>query len=222
MKTLINSIIVLAVSFLTPQITRAQGTVFVSNMGQPSTGSMAVGSDSWLASGFISGTNSTGYVLNSVQLAMADASGDPSNFTVMIYGNSSPAGIDPGNIVGTLVGSLNPATIGTYTYTDDSNIVLSPQTQYFIVLTSGTAIANGAYEWSLADANFYSRGVSWGAEVQVWTSGDGSSWGDTSGRPQYAIIATAVPEPSTLGLLGFGGLSLLWHRRKAKAVNEFF
>jgi hypothetical protein len=213
MKTLISNIILLTVSLLTPQITRAQGTVFVSNIGQPSTGSMAVGSDSWLAAGFISGTNSTGYVLNSVQLAMADASGNPSNFTVMIYGNNNPADVDPGNIVGTLVGSLNPTTAGTYTYTDDSNIVLSPQTQYFIVLTSGTAIANGAYEWSLADANLYSRDVSWGAEVEVWTSGDGSSWGDTSGRPQYAIIATAVPEPSPSLLLLLGSGIFIYVRR---------
>ena len=49
MKKNIVGIIVFMVGLLTPQITRAQGIVYVSNLSQTSTGSDSVGSDSWLA-----------------------------------------------------------------------------------------------------------------------------------------------------------------------------
>jgi len=38
---------------------------------------------------------------------------------------------------------------GTFTYTPLSNLTLSPNTPYFIVLTAGITIANGAYEWPI-------------------------------------------------------------------------
>jgi hypothetical protein len=58
MKNLIiGGIIVLAVVLSAPQITQAQGTTYLSNLGEPSTGSLAVGSDSWLAVSFGTGTN---------------------------------------------------------------------------------------------------------------------------------------------------------------------
>jgi hypothetical protein len=44
-------------------------------------GSPSVASDSWLAAEFGTGTDASGYVLNSVQLGMTDASGNPSGFT---------------------------------------------------------------------------------------------------------------------------------------------
>jgi hypothetical protein len=70
-------------------------TAYLSNLGQSSTGSLAVGSDSWLAASFGTGTNEGGYELNSIQLAMTDASGNPSGFTVMIYTNGESGAIAP-------------------------------------------------------------------------------------------------------------------------------
>jgi hypothetical protein len=79
---------------------------------------------------------------------MADASGNPSGFTVMLYSAIGNLAVLPGSSLGTLSGSTDPATGGIYTYTAPSNLTLSSTTLYFIVLTAGTAVANGAYTWS--------------------------------------------------------------------------
>src|ERR1035437_4321193 len=123
-----NLIIAFAIALLATQIIRAQGTItYLSNLGQTSTGSLAVGSDLSLAAEFLTGNNVGGYALNSIQLGMIDALGTPSGFTVMIYAqNGNPAGESPGSSIGTLNGSLNPVTAGTYTYTAPSNLTLSP------------------------------------------------------------------------------------------------
>jgi len=92
----ISGVIVLVVALLTPQIVQAQGTIYLSNLGQPSAGSLAVGSDSWQAAIFTTGTNADGYVLNSIQLAMTDAFGTPNGFTVMLCGvGNQPGGPVP-------------------------------------------------------------------------------------------------------------------------------
>ncbi len=130
-KRIINIIIVFAVALLAPQITQAQGTTtFLSNLGQTSAGSNPVSDNTWLAAGFQTGTNAGGYVINSVQLGMADASGSPTGVVVMIYTSV----VDPGSIgssLGTLTGTANPSTAGTYIYSASSSLALSPQTQYY-------------------------------------------------------------------------------------------
>jgi len=214
-------IIFLAVAVSAPQIIQAQGTTYLSNLDQSSVGSLAVGSNSWVAAGIYTGTNPGGYVLNSIQLGMTDASGDPSGFTAMLYyplAGAPPSG--PGGRLVTLNGSLNPVTAGTYTYDAPSNFTLSRSTEYFIVLTAGTAVANGAYEWSLAGTDSYNPSDGWSNLGGVWTSSNGSflSWNSTSSFPQFAVNATGVPEPGVLSLLALGGLFLVWRRRKAKAI----
>src|ERR1019366_37201 len=47
-KSIISRILVLAFGLLMPQITQAQGTIYISNLGQTATSSRAVRSDSWL------------------------------------------------------------------------------------------------------------------------------------------------------------------------------
>ncbi|MGA3213100.1 MAG: choice-of-anchor R domain-containing protein, partial [Terriglobales bacterium] len=151
-KTIISGIMASVFGLLTPQLLQAQGTTYLSNLDQSSAGSLAVGSDSWLAGIFTTGLNPGGYVLNSIQLAMTDASGSPGGFMVMLY---APAigGILPGSSLGTLNGSLNPVTSGIYTYTPAATLTLAPNVPYSIVLTAGTAVANGAYELSCAGIN---------------------------------------------------------------------
>jgi hypothetical protein len=220
MKNLIFSgIIVLVVGLSAPQTSQAQGTTYASNLEQPSTVSAAVGSDSRLAAMFFTGTNSSGYFLNSFQLGMNDASGTPSSFTVMLYTAVGVTGLFPGSSLGSLSGSPDPATAGTYTYSAPSNLTLSQRTTYFIVLTAGTSVANGAYEWSLAGTSSYNPIGNWAATA-FFHSSDGSSWSHISGvYPQLAINATPlVPEPAVSALLAFGGLCFLWLRRKAKTA----
>jgi hypothetical protein len=219
-RTLIGGLVVFAAALLAPQIGTAQGTTtFLSNLGQTSTGSDPVGSDSWLAATFYTGNNASGYFINSVQLAMGDASGTPSGFTVMIYAQSSFSGaVFPGSSLGTLTGPADPETSGTYTYIAPSDLTLSPGTPYFIILTSGTAVANGAFEWSYAGANNYNPNASWIAGPFA-QSGNGSTWHFATGEYlQFALSATAAPEPGVIGLFALGGLLVGFQRRKARPV----
>jgi hypothetical protein len=189
-------------------MTQAQGTLtYLSNLGQTSIGNNPVGSNSWLAAGFITGYNTEGYVLNSVQLEMTGASGNPSGFRVMVYIQNLFA-IVPGNIVGTLAGSTDQAIGGFYTYTPTSNIILYPNIYYFIVITAGTAVANGSYNPS----------GDWGGGIgHVATSGNGSSWfGTPAGYAQFAITATPIPEPSPSLLLLLGSGVFIYIRRIKK------
>jgi hypothetical protein len=223
-KTIVSGIIASVFGLLAPQIIQAQGTTYLSNLEQPSAGSFAAGSNSWLAATFGTGTNAGGYVINSIQLAMSNASGNPSGFQVRVYAAAGGGGY-PGTLLGTLNGSLDPVTAGIYTYTPTATLTLPISGPYDIVLTAGTAVGNGAYEWSVAGMNSYNPSGGWntlgGTAGGVLTSSNGSpsSWIlNGSAFPQFAIDATAVPEPGVLSLFVLGGFLLVRHRRKAKAA----
>ena len=210
MKSIIA--LVSVIGLLLPTMTLAQSTLYVSNLGQTSTGIAAIGSDSWIAQSIVSGTNSSGYVLNSVQLLMNAASGSPSGFNVSIY--SSLSGL-PYNNLGNLVGS-DPSAGGLFTYAA-SDLDLSPSTFYFVVVTAATPVAQGSYIWSGEDGPYSIGEQQWAIPDSYNTSPDGSSWTRhiRLNIPQLGIYATAVPEPTTLALAGLGlaCMSLLRRRR---------
>ena len=182
----------------------------------------SVGNDSWLAEDFETGTHAGGYLLNSIQLALTNALGNPSGFTAMIY-DVNPrivGGAVPGTSLGTLNGSLDPVAVGIYTYNPASTLTLSPGTTYFIVLTAGTAVADGAYQWSVTSTHAPTVSGGWTGDHNLLSSSDGLNWGPVGlAFAQFAISATAVPEPSTLGLLALGGFFLVWQRWKARALD---
>jgi hypothetical protein len=142
----------------------------------------------------------------------------------MLY--SSIPGItinSPGSSLETLNGSANPSTGGIYTYTDSSNLILSPQTTYFIVLTSGTAVANGAYDWSYGSEgpnSLYNPSGGWVAPPfditdDNYQSSNGSNWSHVNFGEfaQFAITATPIPEPSSSLLLLLGSGVFIYVRR---------
>lgn len=202
-KTIRFAIFFLTAGLLAVQNGRAQGTLFVSNLGQTPTGGAAIGSDSWIAQSFVTGASSGSYTLNSIQLMMNPSSGDPNGFAVSIY---AALGGAPQNQLGTLTGP-DPAAGGILTYTA-SDIALSGGAGYFVVVTAATPIAQGAYNWSAA--NGVTRNGDWIINDSYYASADGSSWsGHARGDVfQMAIFATPAPEPDTLGLLALGGLFL--------------
>jgi hypothetical protein len=196
----------------------AQGTLYVSNVGQTPTGNAAIGSDSWIAQSIITGTNFGGYVLDSVQLLMDAATGSPNGFSVSIY---SSLGGAPHNNLGNLVGP-DPSAGGVFSYTA-SSLELSPATFYFVVVTAATPVAQGTYVWSGANGPPYVGNEQWTIYDVFYSSSDGSTWTRHARENvfQMAVYADAVPEPSTLALAGLGpaALSLLWRRRKMRRLR---
>jgi hypothetical protein len=220
-KLIVSSIIALLVGLSASQLAQAQGTLYFSTLGLTSSGSAHVGSDSWLAADFDTGTNAGGYLLNSVQLALGDASGNPHSLTAMIYADSNiPVGDYLGHNMGTLSGSLDPVTAGIYTFSPVTSLTLLPRTEYFLVLTAGTAVTAGSYEWDYSTTFNPSRAGGWGGGNWLLVSEDGV-YESSLLRGQYAQFAVSatdlpVPEPSTIALLTLGGLIFVWHRQKPK------
>lgn len=208
----VQRILIVAASFYGSVPVFAQGTTtFLSNLGQPPTGSLSVGSNSWLAAVFYTGANSGGYLLNSVQLGMADSSGNPSGFQVMIYTAKGSGDVTPASNLATLAGQSDPATAGVYAYAPSSGLTLSAGTAYFIVLADESAIATGAYEWNYTGSYSYNPTGGWQAPIGFgaidnYQSSDGVNWSLLGGPPQFAITATPAPEPGTFGLLALGGM----------------
>ncbi|HEX5399086.1 MAG TPA: choice-of-anchor R domain-containing protein [Verrucomicrobiae bacterium] len=199
------------ICLLLPVAGRAQSMLYVSNLLQTAVGSEPVGSDSWLAGYFETGTNAGGYILNSVQLLMNAGSGTPSGFTVSVYSSTN---IGPGSRLGDLGGS-DPLAGGLFTYTN-SGIAMTPSTYYSVVVNAATPVAQGAYSWSAVFGSSNRSNDGWIIGAGYYSSADGSSWQFSRDKTfQMAIYATAIPEPDVLGLLGLGGLAFVWHRRKA-------
>src|SRR5664280_720145 len=109
MKKIIFIATVLAADLFASSFVQAQGTLYVSNLGQTPTGSAAIGSDAWVAQTVFTGTNPGGYMLNSVHLLMNAASGTPSGFAVSIYSKTGdPYRFNiPGDSPQSSLGSLN-------------------------------------------------------------------------------------------------------------------
>jgi hypothetical protein len=208
-----------AAGLFVSSIAQAQGTLYVSNLGQTPTGSMAVGSDSWIAQEFFTGTNSGGYALNAVQLLMDAASGNPGGFAVSIYNNSISNPLSPASNIGSLSGP-DPSTGGIFTYTV-SGLALSPSTLYFVVVTAASSVAQGAYTWSAATDGPQSGVNHWSIFGVYDTSADGLNWETYRNFDfQLGIYATAIPEPSAVSLLLLGGGLWLFARRAGRKFHR--
>ncbi|HEY5042102.1 MAG TPA: PEP-CTERM sorting domain-containing protein [Verrucomicrobiae bacterium] len=217
-KILITAVLFASLSAMTPSILDAQGIVYVSNLGDTPTGSAAVGSDSWIAQTFITGTNVDGYSLSSVELLLNTPSGNPSGFSISVYsisGNSQTPTF-PGAVPQVSIGSFSgpdPTTAGIFDYTTPG-IALSASTWYVVLVTATTPINQGAYIWSAA--NSITTG-SFDIENSYFSSHDGSSWTWVPRQNifQMAIYASPIPEPETgamlvLGMAAFG----IWRLRR--------
>lgn len=197
--TTITVILLCVVELLTMKTAQAQGTIFVSSLGQPTAGSMSVANDTWVAASFQTGPSPGGYALNAIQLLMSQASGIPNGFTVMLY---SFAGTPPHSLAA-LNGS-DPATSGVFTYSGAS-FSLAPLSTYWFAVTATTPVATGSYRWSFSDAGDISSN-GWKIWGSYQTSADGIHWTRDFKTFQFAVNATAVPEPSSLALWFSGGI----------------
>ena len=149
--------------------TTAVTGALVSNVGQTATGNANVTAAQSQGQGFTTGSDSGGYTLGSVELAVSSFSGTASDITVSIYSESSG---DPGTLVHTLT---TPASISTpvTTFTAPSGTTLAAGTTYYVVIsTTGSEInltrtnataedTGGASGWSIADDRRLFAGGNW-------------------------------------------------------------
>jgi hypothetical protein len=217
LKNIIISIFLsIAGSFLT-QLAQAQGTLYLSNLGVGSSGSIAVAGNAWAAAYFQAGDNFPGgYVLNSIQLLMNGSSGNPGGFAVSIYDSANRGGL-LGNYLGSLSGP-DPINGGVFSYTPTSTMELDYLTGYYIVVSATTPSADGSYFWNQADSYNYST-VLWPSSYGSHFSTDGIHWTGAGFPFQFAIFATEVPEPTTYALAVLGLAILTFLRRNLRQAK---
>ena len=141
----------------------------VSNVGQTAAGTANVTATQSQGQGFTTGSDSGGYTLGSVELAVSSFTGTASDITVSIYSESSG---NPGTVVHTLT---TPASISTpvTTFTAPSGTTLAASTTYYVVIsTTGSGInlsrtnataedTGGVSGWSIADSRRYLGSGAW-------------------------------------------------------------
>src|SRR5258705_5840626 len=155
MKTFLRIITVLTV--FAEIAARAQGTLYLSNLGEHIDSNAPFGNNQWVAQSFNTGTSSDGYNLESIQLLLNGMFATSSNeLHAYIYtdkkgfGFPSSTGL-PGSSLTPLTGP-NPSVQSVYTY--NGSALLSPSSTYWIVLTS-TQPAVPSFLWfNTASTNF--------------------------------------------------------------------
>ena len=196
---------------------RAQGILYLSNLEDPTSGFSPVAQDSWAAADFQTGGNVNGYIVNAVDLFMGSDIGNPSGLTISVYDELNRNG-DLGNYLGSL-GGPSPTSEGIYQFVPTSTIQLNPYTDYLLVVTSSTPSSTGTYSWERADSTTYSTAIwpdGYGSDV----SANGSTW-TPGGLPfEFAVYATAVPEPSVVGMILLGAGVFVCHKRMKRGRSR--
>jgi len=192
----------------------AGASILYSNLASPnSLSSVSLSSTAWAANGFT--TDGNVYTMSDVIVALEGVARGGS-VTVSLY---NKVGSAPGSSLAT-VGAIADSALSTSSFTQqqvNTNILLSPNTSYFIVL-SGSSAAGVDALWE-RENGFSGTGVA----GQIWaTSADGgSTWSphlvSSDFQPllmQVDVLAT--PEPGTVfGALGGLALILMGRRRRA-------
>ena len=210
----------------------------VSNVGQTAAGNANVTATQSQGQGFTTGSDSGGYTLGSVELAVSSFSGTASDITVSIYSESSD---DPGTVVHTLT---TPASISAAvtTFTAPSGTTLAAGTTYYVVISTTSSGINlsrtnataedtgGASGWSIADDRRFFGGGNWvttSSPIRMRVNGAAAStdiWSATLTVAEFTIepntyrgythVGTAVGEldPSTFSHDGDEiTVNNLWH-----------
>jgi hypothetical protein len=207
-------LLLIVISCAIPFVALCQGTmVYVSSINTPPGGFGEVAGNSWLAQGFGTGSHSSGYMVTGVQLQLTNATGNPSGLTVSIYSQNNLIPHLPGSSLGPLTGDANPLSGGIYSYSAAS-VVLSPNTRYYLVVTSSQPLSMGAFRWQTkaTTSPVEMNGLSSGFPAE---SVDGTAWERrASSMFQFSVTAMTVPEPRGLTLmLTAASLTIRPHRK---------
>ena len=193
------------------------GAALVSNVGQTAaTGAAQVSTSQSQAQGFTTGSDSGGYTLGSVELAVSSFSGTASDITVSIYSESSG---NPGTVVHTLT---TPASISAAvtTFTAPSGTTLAASTTYYVVISttsSGISLSRtdataedtgGASGWSIADSRRFFGQSGWNTTtkpIRMRVNGDAATSTNSPATGAPTITGTAqVGESLTADISNIG------------------
>ena len=189
----------------------------ISNVGQTAaTGAAQVSTSQSQAQGFTTGSDSGGYTLGSVELAVSSFGGTASDITVSIYSESSG---DPGTVVHTLT---TPASISAAvtTFTAPSGATLAASTTYYVVISttsSGISLSRtnataedtgGVSGWSIADSRRFLGGSGWNTTtnpIRMRVNGDAATSTNSPATGAPTITGTpAVGELLTADISNIG------------------
>jgi hypothetical protein len=193
----------------------------ISNLGQASSGfGFGVGtndpptlSNLMRAQTFRTGLQSQGYRLNSVTLSVGGSTGSGlGSFQVQLF---AAGPFLPTTSLGNFSVTSDPVGPGQYTYAfTNPSVVLSPQTYYAIVARSpssaGPTVSQYGWRTSSTSTLDASSDPNWLLFDQLVKTEGSANWNSIrSGPYQFAIDATAIPEPSAILLAAVGCTCLL-------------
>jgi len=201
-----------AVCLLARQLACAQGVfTYLANTNQSIAGSLGMGSTyGSIGAQFQTGTNSSGYVLNDLQLLFADATGSPlfPSLNIMICEDNSGG---PGRIVSFFAVEQNPLTAGIYNYTPLTIATLGSSTPYWMIVYLTSVSSAGNYNLSYAS-------ITAASSVDGWLITGNTAIGQ-AGIPMFAVNATPVPEPAAFVLL-VGAFVFLFSTNQLVAISK--
>jgi len=167
-----------------------------------------------VAQGF--STTATGYIINSisVKLKQDNAASPDGTLNFSIYSADGTGGT-PNTLVSsisTVATSALPTSSASVYSLNSLNVTLSPNTSYYLVLTSTSTLGNGA-AWGYTNST---NGTGFPSNQSIYSS---SSWSAPSTSFPQMMQISAVPEPSTYALAVLSIGTLAFARKQRRKVN---
>lgn len=119
----------------------------------------------------------------------------PGDFNLALYND---AGGSPGSSLTTLSGNNNPFSEAIYTYTNQTPLVLSANTTYWVVASSAT-IDTAAFQWILTFSSNVDSGSFWTMGAADLDQGRGWEPIGAGYFPEFSITVTD-PQPPALSV----------------------
>ncbi len=208
---------------------QAHGAVQLTTLGNPVLGPAPIGQGN--AFGFAFVLNNQAYTLNSITAEIREMTPGNSTLLAVLYTASSTPGPDyrmpTGSLLTTFSYSGITSSYSDVVFTPNTPVTLQPNQAYamaLLAIPAGSDPVPTSWGWGLglSTDGYGPLGTDWSAVFLLPFSADNTTWsafnnGDTDYLLNFAVDATAVPEPSAF-LLVAAGAGLCWHLRRRRAA----